>query len=131
MAPVDRQVVAELGRPPVRPGGDRLVRVLAELGAGDDRRPLVEQPDQGPQQPGLALAALAEQHDVVAGEQGPLDLRDDGVVEAVQARPRVLAGREHREQVVAHSSRSGVATWPLARSSPTVVFSGAWVTYSP
>ena len=81
--------------------GDRVVGVLAELGAGDHRRPLVEQADQRAQQPGLALAALAEQHDVVAGEQRALDLRDDGLGEAVQARPRVLAGAQLGEQVVA------------------------------
>ena len=74
-------------------GRDRVEGVLAELGAGDHRRPLVEQADQGAQQPGLALAALAEQHDVVPGDQRPLELRDDGVLEAVQAGPRVVAAR--------------------------------------
>ena len=69
-------------------------------------RPLVEQADQRAQQPGLALAALAEQHDVVAGEQRPLDLRDDRVGEAVQARPRVLAGAQAGEQVVADLLRA-------------------------
>ena len=71
---------------------DRRVRVLVDLAAGDDRRPLVEQPDQGADQPGLALAALAEQHQVVAGEQGPLELGQDGVVEADDAGEAVLAG---------------------------------------
>ena len=64
-------------------------------------RPLVEQADQRAQQPGLALAALAEQHHVVAGDQRPLELRDDGVVEAVQAGPGVLTGAQLRQQVVA------------------------------
>ena len=99
--PLDRQVVAELGGPALRLVDDRLVGVLAELGAGDHRRPLVEQPDQGAQQPGLALAALAEQHDVVAGDQRPLELRDDGVLEAVQPGPRVAALAQRGEQVVA------------------------------
>ncbi|PQM47101.1 hypothetical protein C1Y40_02707 [Mycobacterium talmoniae] len=61
--------------------------MLAELGAGDHRRPLVEQTDQRPQQPGLALAAFAEQHEVVTGDQRPLQLRDHGVVEAPDPRP--------------------------------------------
>ena len=74
--------------------------MLAQLGAGDHRRPLVEQPDQRAQQPGLALAALAEQHDVVAGEQGPLELRDHGVLEAVQAGPRVAALGQRGQQVL-------------------------------
>ena len=101
VAPRHGQVVAELGRTAPRLRGDRLVGVLAEVGAVDDRRPLVEQPDQRAQQPGLALAALAEQHHVVPGDQGPLELRDDGVVEAVQSGPGVLARREPGEQVVA------------------------------
>ena len=89
VAPRDAQVVAVRRRRLLGGDGDGLVGVLAELGAGDDRGPLVEQRDQRAQEPGLALAALAEQHDVVAREQRPLDLRDDGVGEAVQARPRV------------------------------------------
>ena len=100
-APRDRQVVAELGRAPLAGGRDRLVRVLPELGPVDHRRPLVEQPDQGAQQPGLALPALAEQHDVVPGDQRALELRDDRVVEAVDARPRVAALAQGGEQVVA------------------------------
>ena len=101
VSPLHRQVVAVLGGQ--APGGvrDRLVGVLAELGAGDHRRPLVEQADQGAQQPGLALAALAEQDDVVAGEQRPLELRDHGGLEAVQAGPRVAALAQGGEQVVA------------------------------
>ena len=99
--PLDRQRVAELDRAAARLVGDRLVGVLAELGAADDRRPLVEQADQGAQQPGLALAALAEEHHVVAGDQRPLELRDDGVLEAVQPGPRVAALAQGVEQVVA------------------------------
>ena len=75
--------------------------MLAQLGAVDHRRPLVEQADERAQQPGLALAALAEQHDVVAGDQRPLQLRDDGVVEAEDAGPRVAALGQRGQQVVA------------------------------
>ena len=57
--------------------------------------------DERAQQAGLALPALAEQHDVVAREQRPLDLRDDGVGEAVEARPRVHPVAQPLEQVVA------------------------------
>ena len=62
-----------------------LVGVLVQLGAGDHRRPLVEQADDGADQAGLALAALAEQDDVVAGEQGALEVGQHGVVEADDA----------------------------------------------
>ena len=100
--PGDRQRVAERWRRGGATRGDRGEGVLAELGALDDRGPLVEQADEGAQQAGLALAALAEQHDVVAGEQGALELRDDGVLEAVDARatgrapPRRAASRLSR-----------------------------------
>src|SRR6185503_20706305 len=81
--------------------GDRGVAVLAELGARDDRGPLVEQADERAQQPGLALAALAEQHDVVAREQGPLQLGEHGALEADDARPRVASRLQRGDQVVA------------------------------
>ena len=105
---LDRQLVAQLDRAAPGLGGDRLEGVLPQLAARDHGRPLVEQADQRAQQPGLALAALAEQHHVVAGEEGPLELRDDGVVEAVQPRPRVLAGPQLGQQVVAHLLAQGL-----------------------
>ena len=88
-------------------GRDRLERVLAELGAVDDRGPLVQQADQRAQQAGLALAALAEQHDVVAGDQRPLELGDHRGLEAVQAGPRVLPGGQLRQQVAADLRSQG------------------------
>ena len=83
------EVVAGIGGPLDRLGGDRAVGVLAEFGAGDDRGPFVEQPAQGAQQARLALAALTEQHDVVFGDQGALELRDDGVLEAQDPWPHL------------------------------------------
>ncbi len=65
-------------------------------------------PTMRAQQPGLALAALAEQHHVVAGDQGPLELRDDGVLEAVQTWPRVTALAQGGEQVVADLGAQGL-----------------------
>ena len=44
--PVDRQGVAELGAQPAAARADRRVRVVVDLAAGDDRRPLVEQADR-------------------------------------------------------------------------------------
>ena len=44
----------------------------------------------------------------MAGEQRPLELRDDGVREAVQARPRVLPGAQPGEQVVADLLAQGL-----------------------
>ncbi len=88
-APRDRQAVAQLGSATQAHRGDGFEGVLAELGAFDDRRPFVEQAGQGAQQTGLALPALAEQHDVVPGYQGSLQLRDDGGLEAVEPGPRI------------------------------------------
>ena len=75
---------------------DRLVRVVVDLAAGDLRAPLVEQLSQGAHQPGLALAALAEQDQVVAGQQGGLELGQHRVVEADDAGE----GRRARAQPV-------------------------------
>ena len=98
--PLDGQVVARIGGPPDRPRRDRRVRVLAQLGALDHRRPLVEQAGQRAQQPRLALTAFAEQHDVVAGDQRPLQLRKHGVLEAQDAGPHVAALGQRGQQVL-------------------------------
>ena len=73
--PLHRQVVAELLGPPDRLRRDRRVRMFAQFRPGDHRRPFVKQPDQRPQQPGFALAAFAEQNEVVARDQRALHLR--------------------------------------------------------
>jgi hypothetical protein len=67
--------------------GDRRVGVLAEFRARDHRRPLVEQVLQRTQDASLSLAPLAEQDEVVAGDQRPLQLRQNGVLEAENAWP--------------------------------------------
>ena len=98
--PRDREVVARGGRAPDRLRGDRGVRMLAQLGALDDGRPLVEQSGQRAQQAGLALPAFAEQHDVVSGDQRPLELRKHGVLEAEDAGPHVAPLGERSQQVL-------------------------------
>ena len=130
VAPLDGQLVAELVGPAPRLRRDRVVGVLAELGVADHRRPLVEEADQRAQQPGLALAALAEEYDVVPGEQRPLEL---GIT--VSSKPCMpghgsspaasLARRLSRS-----SSRRGFWTWPDSRSWPRVRGVGASVTSS-
>ncbi len=101
VAPRDRQVVAELGREAAAARARRAQRVVADLAALDDGAPLVEQPAEGAHEAGLALAALAEEHEVVAGEQRRLELGQHGVVEADHAGEGVLAGTQPGEQVVA------------------------------
>ncbi len=99
--PADRGRVPVLGHEAPGPHRHGFVRVLVELAALDHRRPLVEQPDEGAQQAGLALAALAEQDEVVPGEQGALELRAHGVLEADDAGERVGARGQGGEEVVA------------------------------
>ena len=97
--PLHRQIIAERGGPPDRLRGDRRVGMLAEFGAPDHRGPLVEQADQCPQQPGLALTALTEEHEVVARDQRPLQLRQHGVVEAQDSRPDLVTFGQPGQQV--------------------------------
>ena len=90
--PVDRRVVAVLGDEVAGVLDDRVVRVVVDLAAGDDRHPLVEQAGERADDAGLRLAALAEEDHVVAGEQGVLELRHDGVLVAEHALEQRLAG---------------------------------------
>ena len=98
--PADRQVVAHLRGEPTAPRAGRLVGMVVDLAARDGRRPLVEQPGQGADQPGLTLAALAEQDDVVPGDQGTLEVGQDGLAEPDDAGEGILARPHHGEQVV-------------------------------
>ena len=98
--PPDLKVVTARGSPPDRLGRDRRVGVLVQFGALDHRRPLVEQVRQRPQQPGLALTALTEQHDVVTCDERTLQLRDDGVLETQDSGPHVAALAQCRQQVL-------------------------------
>ena len=104
------QAVAELGVQPAAARADRHLGVVVDLAAVDDRRPLVEQGHQGADQPGLALAALAEQHDVVAGEQRALQGRQDGLVEPDDALEPGLAGPQQLEQVLADLGLHGAVS---------------------
>src|SRR5205823_9810076 len=51
-------------------------------------------------QPGLTLAALAEQDDVMPGDQGALEMGQDALAEPDDAGEGVLARPHHGEQVV-------------------------------
>ncbi len=99
--PRHREGVAQLGG--TADGGvrDGLVGMLGQLGAVDHGRPLVEEPRQRAQEARLALASLAQQDDVVSGDQRALQLRDHRRLEAVQARPRVRPRAQLHQQIVA------------------------------
>ena len=97
--PHHRQLVAQFPGEADGLGRDGCVGVLADLGAGDHRGPFVEQVGQAAEQPGLALAALPEQHDVVSRDQGPFQLGQHGRAEADDAHPRVAPGAQGGEQI--------------------------------
>ena len=90
--PGDRRLVALVGH--LQPGvaGGRVVGVVVDLRAGHDRHPLVEQVDERADDPGLRLAPLAQQDDVVPGQDGVLELGDDRVLEAEHPVDQRLAG---------------------------------------
>ena len=79
----------------------RRERVLVELRALHRGDVLVEQRHQRPGQAGLGLAALTQEHDVLAREDGVLDGRDDRVLVAHDTREEHPAVRQPRHQVVA------------------------------
>ena len=64
-----------------------LVRILVDRRAGNVEigNRLVEEADERAHQPALGLALFAEEEQVVAGDQGEVDLGDDGVVVADDA----------------------------------------------
>ena len=66
-------------------------------------------PDERAGHAGLRLTTLAEEHQVLAREDGVLDRRHDRVVVAHDARQDLGAGRDAREQIgaefVLHGSR--------------------------
>ena len=62
---------------------------------------VVEEANQRAHQPALGLALLAEEEHVVAGEEGDVDLGNDGVVVADDAGEQFFAGRQQAKEVVA------------------------------
>ena len=74
--------------------------MVAQFSTTDHRRPLVEQADQSPQQARFALAAFAKEDEVVAGNQGPLQLGQHGVVESQDAGPDLSAIRQRGQQIL-------------------------------
>jgi len=72
------------------------------LAAGNDRQMLVEQRHQRAKDAALCLSSQAEQDEVVTGQHGIDQLRNDRVVVADDARKQRLAAAKFCNQVVAH-----------------------------
>ncbi|CAB4743628.1 unannotated protein [freshwater metagenome] len=102
VTPGNGQAVAELAGKASAARAYRHRRVVIDLAPGHHRRPLVEKIHEGADEAGLALAALAEEHDVVAGEQCPFDLRAHRLIEADDAREGVVAIGEALDEVRAN-----------------------------
>ena len=97
--PVDRGRVAVLGDDREGARRDRSRRVVVQLAAADDRDRVVEQADQEAGESGLRLAALAEEDEVLAGDDRVLDRGQDALVIADDAADDRPAQGEPGEQV--------------------------------
>ena len=82
-------------------------RVVADLAAGERRHRLVEERHERPGQAALGLAPLAEQDQVLAGQERVLDLGQDGLVEADDAGEDALAALELPDEVLADLGLDG------------------------
>ena len=100
--PADRRVFARLGDEVTGDARHRLVRVVVDLRAGDDRQPFVEEVDERADDAALGLAALAEQDHVVAGDERVLERRQDAVLVAEDAVDDRFALRNANEHVAAN-----------------------------
>ena len=93
--------VGLLGDEVAAAAADGDVRVVVDFASGDVRHLRIEQRGQGAQDAAFCLSAEPEQDEVVAGEDGVDDLRDDGVVVADDAGKDWAAFAEPRHEVLA------------------------------
>src|SRR5207248_5520122 len=82
-------------------GADRREGRVVDLAAREGGHLVVEQADEQTRHARLRLPALAEEHDVLAGEDRVLDLREDALLVADDPREDRLAALEPADQVVA------------------------------
>ena len=83
-------------------GADGVVGVVVDLAALDNGHLLIEEVYEGAGHAGLGLAPLAQEDDVLAGEDGVLDLGDDGIVIADDTREYGLVVAQFLDKVLAH-----------------------------
>ena len=82
-------------------------RIVVDLAAGEGRHGVVEERHERSGQPALGLAALAEQDQVLAGQERVLDLREDRLVEADDPGKDALAALELPDEVLADLGLDG------------------------
>ncbi len=100
--PLDGRPIALLGHQVAGRPGDRGIRIVVDLGAGDDRDRVVEQVHELAEHPRLGLAAQAEEQHVVPRQDGVLDLGDDRLFVTEDIREQRLAGLELGHEVPPH-----------------------------
>src|SRR5205814_7326687 len=81
---------------------DRRIWIVVDLAAVDYRDLSIQQAGQRSDQPALGLAALTKKDDVLARQDGVLDLGNDGSLEADDAGEQLLARLDLADQVLAH-----------------------------
>ena len=117
--PGDRELITHLRLARPAGGTDRREGIAVDLATRDRRNRLVEEFHESADDPGLRLAALAENHHVVPGEDRVLDVGNDRLVVAQNAREDALASRHLAEQVlpqlVAHPARPDARPPELAQ----------------
>ena len=79
----------------------RLIGTVVDLAALDDRNLRVEQSDKRANQPRLCLTPLAQQNNVLAGDNSVFDLRQNRILIADDPREKFLAGTDARHEVLA------------------------------
>jgi hypothetical protein len=100
--PRDGQIVAFLRGETPAALARRLQRRVVDLASFDDRNALVEQQRERAENARLGLPAQSQKNDVVLGEDGVVDGRDDGALVAVDAGEGRFAPRDHGQEVLAH-----------------------------
>lgn len=105
--PFELGVVAFLGDDVAAGLGDGVEGVFWDFAAGEDGDFVVEECDEGADDAGFGLSALAEEDDVLAGEDGVDDVGDDGFVVAVDSWEKGLAGADFGDEVFPHLFADG------------------------
>ena len=100
--PRNRRVVTHLCDKIARVTRHRVVGVVVDLAARNDWHPLIQEARERTNHAGLCLAALAEEHDVVARQQRILQLRHDRVLVTHDTCEQRFTGANLRNRIATH-----------------------------
>ncbi len=99
--PVDGSGIAHLGHQVAGVFARRVVGVVVDFAAGDDRHPLVEQAGETADDAGLGLATLTEEDHVVPSQEGVLQLGHHRVLVAQHPCEQGLTGGDAGHRIAA------------------------------